>query len=485
MSGSSLAAPGEQSSITTGSFPRVFKEFDFLEAEHDSISESTESCFNWLSTMRQPRCSDENAEEEVDDALTDELEDDFIHPDDGDLSEQSHGARLRSTVAQRGLTGFMGRGRRPLSAASDSNDISSDRTPIQSEKHSDESCPSCPASDEEYDEESDRKSHAESRPVASTPDDASSTRYTAGEENATFGENTTYANAETASSVQCRSEFSVRQGSSELIAKPPIYLECSHHTSGRVEHAWMSYVTDIANDQDGELTAHSVLLLSQLLRESSSKLSGLLRDASHLLTTPTTPQTARSRDIATYFTHALHAAMRVTDCPFVFITAQFLRHSNLLQSEKFCLYELREHFETFSERREQCIRALNTVKSAQRFLSLNASQSPGFSTSSQEVELCKALHKLFFQLHQMLEKLLEMIRSIQQAPNAGEYDLSPAVISLQRDLLTCLSEVPPSESRTSSTSLNASRSDLQTDSLVLHLTNKNYKSALVTLRQLR
>lgn len=50
------ANSGELSSLrTTDSFPRVFKEFDFLEAEHDSISESTESCFNWLSTLRTPR----------------------------------------------------------------------------------------------------------------------------------------------------------------------------------------------------------------------------------------------------------------------------------------------------------------------------------------------------------------------------------------------------------------------------------------------
>jgi hypothetical protein len=61
-------------SATDSSFPRVFKEFDFLEAERDTISE-TESCFNWLSTMR-PLCS-----------VIDDNTNDAEEPDNDDLNE--------------------------------------------------------------------------------------------------------------------------------------------------------------------------------------------------------------------------------------------------------------------------------------------------------------------------------------------------------------------------------------------------------------
>lgn len=47
------------------SYPRVFKEFDFLEAEHDSVSETAESCFGWLSTMR-PTSLGESRRDEAD-----------------------------------------------------------------------------------------------------------------------------------------------------------------------------------------------------------------------------------------------------------------------------------------------------------------------------------------------------------------------------------------------------------------------------------
>lgn len=70
----------ESNSNTTDSFPRIFKEFDFLEAERDSISESTDSCFNWLSTMRSSRCAlchgDGNEIDEVD--IGDDHEDEYL-----------------------------------------------------------------------------------------------------------------------------------------------------------------------------------------------------------------------------------------------------------------------------------------------------------------------------------------------------------------------------------------------------------------------
>ncbi|CAK5077089.1 unnamed protein product [Meloidogyne enterolobii] len=183
---------------TTDSFPRVFKEFDFLEAEHDSVSESAESCFNWLSTMRTPRvCSeinDINTQNDQDELGDDEEE--FYEDNDLDSNNSNNNTRcddpyspksfrsggtnssccnrhsslesvgggsgggggggLHKNIAtnirrrrRKGGGGREGGGergessfnliRRPLSGASDSNDVSSDRTPIQSTHHSDES----------------------------------------------------------------------------------------------------------------------------------------------------------------------------------------------------------------------------------------------------------------------------------------------------------------------------------------------------------
>lgn len=149
---------------------------------------------------------------------------------------------------------------------------------------------------------------------------------------------------------------------------------------------------------------------------------------------------------------------------------------------------MKEHYETFTERKEQCIRALNSMKSSFKLMMIGGStNSTAYSSiSNQEVDLSKCLHKLFFQLLQMLYKLHDMIKAIQDSANASEYDLSPAVLSLQRELLACMPELPLSESRVSTTNLNVlPRGEQHIDALILHMTNKLYKNALLSLRQLR
>ncbi|VDP06456.1 unnamed protein product [Soboliphyme baturini] len=62
---------GFEQPSSTGSekFPPVFKEFDFLECEQDSVSESAESCFHWLSTLR-PVAICNAADEDTSEAVT-------------------------------------------------------------------------------------------------------------------------------------------------------------------------------------------------------------------------------------------------------------------------------------------------------------------------------------------------------------------------------------------------------------------------------
>jgi hypothetical protein len=108
------------------------------------------------------------------------------------------------------------------------------------------------------------------------------------------------------------------------------------------------------------------------------KLSLLLRDAHSLY-----PTNESSRiDISGYFSHALNVVLRLADMPFLFVTSHYLRSTNLLQAQKFTLYQLKQHFETFLERKEQSIRALNGIKSSLKLQNFG-SQSSCLSIASQ------------------------------------------------------------------------------------------------------
>jgi len=103
------------------------------------------------------------------------------------------------------------------------------------------------------------------------------------------------------------------------------------------------------------------------------------------------------------------------------------------------------------------------------------------SMIDQELELCKALQKLLFQLLQLTNKLHEMIKSLMESPSTKECDISDKVLLLHRALLHAVHEL------TQETIANPStRSiDLTVDSMVQLLTGKQFKAALIALRCLR
>uniref|UniRef100_A0A914HBH7 Protein furry n=1 Tax=Globodera rostochiensis TaxID=31243 RepID=A0A914HBH7_GLORO len=675
---------GELASLrTTDSFPRVFKEFDFLEAEHDSVSESTESCFNWMSTMRTPRCGvcREDGDDGQDGANLDEDvpdEDDFYNDEEEDEMDQNMFTANRVCIGNFGSTrngtgsrhsmgssnnscrngtvtggerkgGLMGAGgvikKRPQSRTSDSNDISSDRTPIQSSRHSDEeeededyeaedgSMPSCPLSENEESVEegannlsshnkrdgrtisridaSEHLGQENALPISPTnmttafarsPSTATSNthrhnrqfhqlqkrhkktnpstlQHLRSHKSTSAADSTTSAaslyqrhnplernNAETCSSsalnfrtislstpermstaagcstlllqqrlhsaadvqqhrhefVEQTVSFEVDESGSDMVMTP---LECSHHISGSVEQIWNTLVTTLGNDQEGKITSSLMLLFTQLLRESVVHLSSIFRDAFHLLTSETSLLRMPSKGgISTQLSHSLNVVLRLADCPFLFATPSFIRSSNLLICLKLALFEIREHFDTYAERRSQAIRALNSVKSSLKLMIISnngsAAAVEGNRTNSvvynqqfdycsqQTVLLCKSLHRLSFQLLLMLEKLLEMVQFVLQSTNSQDYDMTPAVISLQRDLLThqaafaldelcsadgsALSQSHSADSTIRSLSslcagVGGAFADLRQsrDTLVLHITNKQFKNAFNKLTALR
>jgi hypothetical protein len=79
--------------------------------------------------------------------------------------------------------------------------------------------------------------------------------------------------------------------------------------------------------------------------------------------------------------------------------------------------------------------------------------------------------------------ILRFLQSIQQ--NFQEFSISPAVNRLNCDLLSCVNELALPDSRHSTTSLNIPVNEQLADILTLHLTNRQYKNALITLHQLR
>ncbi|VDK63731.1 unnamed protein product [Onchocerca ochengi] len=407
--GESASSLGVDQSVTN-SFPRVFREFDFLEAEHDTVSESTESCFNWLSTMRPHSISKVGI----------------------DVEEQYQDDECTEIVGDQ----------RPSSAASDSFEVSSEKTPLESGIRSEtiseeESC------DEELEDE-----------------------FAVDDEKLRMADMSSLAE-----SVRC--SHSVASVENAPLKRLPLFLQCNHHASAQGEHQWLSNFADLNADESGDLTAHSILLFTQLYRECCLKLSGILRDASQVLA-------SSYHEISAQFSDTLDLVLKIFDCPFLFVTAEHLRSSEMLSQQKCLLLELHEHYETFVERKEQCIRALNAIKATMK-LALIGGPSLSAVTSNQYLELCRSVHKLFFQLLQITDKFDEMVKGIVNASDIQDANISAEVLCLHRCLLASIPDsVHGMENGISNVTLEPN-----TDALLMLMQKKQYKNALHMLRQLR
>ncbi|EYC42272.1 hypothetical protein Y032_0537g3116 [Ancylostoma ceylanicum] len=333
---STTSLPDPSASITD-SFPRVFKEFDFLEAEHDSVSETADSCFGWLSTMR-PRSIGGDEPQHDDDADVDEDED----SESAQANSEGGGASTSR-----------------LSRTS----ISSDRTPCPSEVDEEE--------DEGDDGFGDISSQADQKQDRLSPPSALSRD--ALEKRPGDRLNGVDEESIDGSSYCCRSRASLGEFySPKATPTSPVFIQCPHHLDGKVDATWISLVTELQDDSEGELTAYATLLFTQLFRSCCGRVASLLRDAMHIFS---------SRPLARTFAHAQDVLSGVADCPFLFVTAQYLRCSGVLPRLKLSLFELREHWETFNERKEQSIRILNSVKSAYKLNALVGSSSSLTSNS--------------------------------------------------------------------------------------------------------
>ncbi|CAL2038426.1 unnamed protein product [Caenorhabditis brenneri] len=471
---STMSLPDPSQSGITDSFPRVFKEFDFLEAEHDSVSETADSCFGWLSTMRPTRDEDRISIRSMagrvgrsgDQEPEEEEEDEESESHEEEENSESDDIVMRRDELEE--------------EEDEDDDDEEERTPCQSECCDDDRV------DVEMLLRQDIENYANSggRAASSIADDDLRSRLTNNivsissqmTERHLEEENTSVDG----SSVCAYSNASMLASEYYPNRSRSLRIQCSHHLDSKVEREFAMTVNEINESNDSNLLAYGTLLSTQLYKAACGKVCALLRDASHILT---------NRAMSRSFASAQEVLCNVVDIPFLFVTEQFLRNSPLCQRLKHTLNELKEHWETFDERRDQCQKAINSLRSAYKLSALGGSTS-SFSLTS-ELDMGKLLNKLVFQVKLMIDALKDMSDAVKNSTSSQTYSLSPAILEHHRELLMCASSDDSASSVNSSLSrLNIiddsiPRSQHSCDSLVLLLANKRYTQALQAVRQLR
>ncbi|KFV18700.1 Protein furry homolog-like, partial [Tauraco erythrolophus] len=241
------------------------------------------------------------------------------------------------------------------------------------------------------------------------------------------------------------------------------------------EQAWRCHVNQMLSDTDGSCAVYTFHVFSRLFQTIQRKFVSITNDSVSFLG-------ESLQRIGTKFKSSLEVMMLCSECPTVFVDAETLMSCGLLETLKFSVLELQEHLDTYNVKREaaeqwleECKRTFGTDDGIH-----------GTNTDAQELELCRRLYKLHFQLLLLFQAYCKLISQVKTIKKEAE------VINMSEELAvleSCLKEAEAaSDSGIEEIEIaEASQASTETaiHSLIETLRNKEFMSAVAQVKAFR
>ncbi|NWQ86061.1 FRYL protein, partial [Burhinus bistriatus] len=241
------------------------------------------------------------------------------------------------------------------------------------------------------------------------------------------------------------------------------------------EQAWRCHVNQMLSDTDGSCAVYTFHVFSRLFQTIQRKFVSITNDSVSFLG-------ESLQRIGTKFRSSLEVMMLCSECPTVFVDAETLMSCGLLETLKFSVLELQEHLDTYNVKREAAEQWLEDCK--RTFGTDDGIH--GTNTDAQELELCRRLYKLHFQLLLLFQAYCKLISQVKTIKKEAE------VINMSEELAlleSCLKEAEAaSDSGIEEVEIaEASQASTETaiHSLIETLRNKEFVSAVAQVKAFR
>uniref|UniRef100_A0A2K5I6R9 FRY like transcription coactivator n=1 Tax=Colobus angolensis palliatus TaxID=336983 RepID=A0A2K5I6R9_COLAP len=239
------------------------------------------------------------------------------------------------------------------------------------------------------------------------------------------------------------------------------------------EEAWRCHVNQMLSDTDGSSAVFTFHVFSRLFQTIQRKFGEITNEAVSFLG-------ESLQRIGTKFKSSLEVMMMCSECPTVFVDAETLMSCGLLETLKFGVLELQEHLDTYNAKREateqwldDCKRTFGAKEDMYRI-----------NTDGQELELCRRLYKLHFQLLLLFQAYCKLINQVNMIKNEAE------VINMSEELAQLESILKEAESVSENEEIDISKAAQTTIETAIHslietLKNKEFISAVVQVKAFR
>ncbi|XP_074444109.1 protein furry homolog-like isoform X1 [Larus michahellis] len=247
------------------------------------------------------------------------------------------------------------------------------------------------------------------------------------------------------------------------------------------EQAWRCHVNQMLSDTDGSCAVYTFHVFSRLFQTIQRKFVSITNDSVSFLG-------ESLQRIGTKFKSSLEVMMICSECPTVFVDAETLMSCGLLETLKFSVLELQEHLDTYNVKREAAEQWLEDCK--RTFGTDDGIH--GTNTDAQqmeilaELELCRRLYKLHFQLLLLFQAYCKLISQVKTIKKEAE------VINMSEELALLESSLKEAEAASDSGMeeieiAEASQASTETaiHSLIETLRNKEFVSAVAQVKAFR
>uniref|UniRef100_A0A667XR27 Furry homolog, like n=1 Tax=Myripristis murdjan TaxID=586833 RepID=A0A667XR27_9TELE len=161
------------------------------------------------------------------------------------------------------------------------------------------------------------------------------------------------------------------------------------------EDAWRCHVNQMLSDTDGSSAVYTFHVFSRLFQNIQRKFGSITHSSVRFLG-------ERLQRMGNQFLSSLEVMTSHSQCPTVLLDAETLVSCGLLETLKFSVLELQEHLDTYNGKREA------------------AEQVSHYISSPSELELCRRLYKLHFQLLLLFQAYCKLISRVDTIKREAE-----------------------------------------------------------------
>ncbi|XP_034737652.1 protein furry homolog-like isoform X7 [Etheostoma cragini] len=246
------------------------------------------------------------------------------------------------------------------------------------------------------------------------------------------------------------------------------------------EDAWRCHVNQMLSDTDGSSAVYTFHVFSRLFQSIQRKFGSITRGSVRFLG-------ERLQRMGNQFLSSLEVMTSHSQCPTVLLDAETLVSCGLLETLKFSVLELQEHLDTYNAKREAAELWLENCRKT--FGDKDSSQQPNTHAQQMEnlaeLELCRRLYKLHFQLLLLFQAYCKLISRVDVLKREAEVTNMSEELTI---LESCLKEAETGNDGQEDVCMSdTSQTNTETaiQSLVETLRARDFSSALTQVKLFR